>query len=397
MLRAANMRLFRAALAALALFSCTDRNAPSAAGDAALPPPVAAESSSPGDSVDAGAAAPVPKPEPKAERLVVLFGGDVSLARGAGQRLIRDPKYDPFHAIAPLLATADLRMANLESQLSDQSGQTQSPNNHLVFTGPPAGADALARAGFGLVSFANNHVWDYGKSAFLETLANLDRAGVRYAGASREPDRMYEPSVLTIKGWSVAVFAVTEIWNQGPIQEHEGRKYVAWAAYKLLEQQLAEARRKYDLVLVSYHGGGEYMDVPMQWTRSFVAQVMKGGANAFFGHHPHVPHGVGWYDGKPAFFSLGNFVFAMHSDYPWTGTSFMARVTFHQDGHTEVEACPYTIIGHTPTPFEGKAQPARERAFISHLKVTSLATGGTRIGPPAELGCVPLSPPSPPH
>ena len=385
------MSVLRGVVAALCLLSCSERRAPSPPGDAALPQPVAAESAGALPSPDAGAPAAAVV-EPKAEQLVVLFGGDVSLGRGAGQRLLKDASYDPFREIAPLLATADLRMANLESQLSEQAGQTQSPNNHLVFTGPPAGADALARAGFQLVSFANNHVWDYGKPAFLETLGNLDRAGVLHAGASREPDRMYEPAVITIKGWSVAVFAVTDIWNQGPIQEHEGRKYVAWAAYKALENQMAEARRKYDLVLVSYHGGGEYLEVPMQWTRGFVAQVMKAGADAFFGHHPHVPHGVGWYDGKPAFFSLGNFVFAMHSDYPWTGTSFMARVTFHKDGHADVEACPYYIFGHTPMPFDGKTKAPRERAFASHLRLLSLATGGTALGPPAQLSCMPLTP-----
>ena len=340
-------------------------------------------------------AEPAPLPEaapPKSDRLVVLVGGDVNLGRGAGQHILKDPKYDPFHAIAPLLATADLRLVNLESQLSDQDGVTQHPVNHLVFTGPPGGADVLGRAGIELVSLANNHAWDYGKAAFLETLDNLERAGVRYAGASREPNRMYEPTVLTAKGWSVAVFGVTDIWNQGPIQEHEGRNHVAWAAFKSLEKPLEKARKEHDLVLVLYHGGGEYQDMPMQWTRGFVGQVMGAGAHAFFGHHPHVPHGIAWHGDRPAFYSLGNLVFAMHSDYPWTGVSFMARVTFHADGRLEAEACPYHILGHVPMPFEGKTQLARERMFTQHLQQVSAATGGTWVGGPGKLSCMPLGP-----
>jgi poly-gamma-glutamate synthesis protein (capsule biosynthesis protein) len=360
------------------------RAQPTASASASAPAPNA-KSSTP--ALDAA-----PTPTAKADRLVVLVGGDVSLGRGAGQQILKDPKYDPFRSIAPLMRSADIRIVNLESQLSDQKGQTQHPNNHLVFTGPPAGAEVLSRAGIELVSLANNHAWDYGKGAFFETLDNLERAGVRYAGASRERSRIYEPTVISAKGFSVAVFGVTDIWNQGPIQEHEGRHHVAWAAFKLLEAPLAKARKEHDLVLVLYHGGGEYLDVPMQWTRSFVSQVMAAGVDAFFGHHPHVPHGVAWHAGKPAFYSLGNLVFAMHSDYPWTGTSFMARVTFHSDGRLEAEACPYHVLGHLPMPFEGKTRLAREGAFRAHLQRLSAATGGAEVGDPGELSCMKLAP-----
>lgn len=374
------------------LVACAERKEPSATLDAQVPAPASAAAV---PAPPADAAPPAAAEEKKSDRVVVLVGGDVNLGRGAGARIIADPKYAPFREIAPLLASADLRIVNLESQLSEQQGETQHPNNHLVFTGPPGGADVLAQAGIQLVSLANNHAWDYGKDAFFQTIANLERAKVRYAGATREPGRMYEPTLLTIKGFRIAVFAVTDIWNQGPIQEHVARNHVAWAAFKLLEAPLKKARKENDLVLVSYHGGGEYMDVPMQWTRSFVAQVMGAGVDAFFGHHPHVPLGVGWHAGRPAFYSLGNLVFAMHRDYPWTGTSFMARVTFFADGRREVEACPYSILGHIPTPFGGKTRVPRERAFERHLELLSAATGGTEAGPPGELSCMPISPKKP--
>jgi poly-gamma-glutamate synthesis protein (capsule biosynthesis protein) len=198
--------------------------------------------------------------------------------------------------------------------------------------------------------------------------------------------------VLEVAGWSIAVFSVTQIWNQNSFQNHEGRFYVAWAAYDHLDKPLREARKKYDLVFLNYHGGGEYVDVPMQWTREFLRAVMNAGVDAVIGHHPHVPHGVGWHEGRPIFYSLGNLVFAMHSDYPWTGTSFMARLTFNRDGRREFEACPYHILGHVPMPFTGKTKEPRERAFASHLKLVSVTTGGTEVGPPNALGCMPLTP-----
>lgn len=330
----------------------------------------------------------------RSDQLVILAGGDVNLGRGLGQKLLGDDTYNPLGDLASVLDRADLRIVNLESPLSDQRGETQSPNVHLVFTGPPQGADALARAHIDVVSLANNHAWDYGKDGFFQTLDNLERAGVAYVGASRPKGAEYEPVVLHLKGWSIALFAVTQIWNQGPFDQHEAVGHVAWADVGKLEAELEAARKQYDLVLVSYHGGGEYVELPMQWTRAFVDATMKMGIDAVIGHHPHVPHGVGWYGQRPALYSLGNLVFEMHRDHPWTGTSFLARLTFTRGAAPLVEACPYTILGHRPMPFPAASKAARMRQFTEHLKRISLGLGGIEIDPPGADGCMALHPKS---
>jgi poly-gamma-glutamate capsule biosynthesis protein CapA/YwtB (metallophosphatase superfamily) len=385
--------LFAAALALLSSgCGCSDDAAEEALEGPAVPATEPAASPPAGETkaehVPEGGA-----PEPRAERFVLLAGGDVNFGRGCGRQILAEPSYDPFRVVRPLLETADLRFVNLESQLSDQNGETQSKGNMLVFTGPPGGADVLSRAGIDLVSLANNHAWDYGKPALLETFENLERVGVAYAGAHREPNRAYEPTIVRKQGWSVALFAVTQIWNQGAIETHPGRHHVAWAAFEKLREGLQRARREHDLVLVSYHGGSEYVNTPMSWTRDFVRAVMRAGADAVLGHHPHVPQGVGWFGDRPAFYSLGNLVFPMHSDHPWTGTSFFARLTFSQDRKLLVEACPYHIHGHTPMLFEGKTKAARDRSFAHHLKLISISVGGTKLGEPGEHSCVPLEPP----
>jgi hypothetical protein len=374
---------------AFALLSSSCREAPSErAGSPDAAPAPSASIAAPASSPPAPAASSAPVPE----RVVILAGGDVNLARGAGKRILEDPSYDPFREIAPLLGTADLRFLNLESQLSDQGGEMQSPDNPLIFSGPPQGAEVLARARIDVVSLANNHAWDYGKSAFLETIANLERAKVRFVGASSEPGKQYEPVLLEVKGLRVAFFAVTNIWNQGEFAQHQGRNHVAWAWLDRLQERLKRARAEHDVVLLSYHGGSEYVDIPMTWTRDFVREAMELGIDAVIGHHPHVPHGVGWAGDRPIFYSLGNLVFAMHSDHPWTGTSFMARLTFERGQRPVVEACPYTILGHVPRPFDGPGRAALERSFTRRLKALSLGVGGTSIAEPGAFGCMRLTP-----
>jgi poly-gamma-glutamate capsule biosynthesis protein CapA/YwtB (metallophosphatase superfamily) len=329
-----------------------------------------------------------------AEDLVVLLGGDVNLGRTIGRSILRGKEPEPFAGLDAVLRTSDLVFVNLESQLSDQHGETQSSWSPLVFTGPPGGADLLARAGIHAVSVANNHIWDYGKQAFFETLTHLERAGVAYVGASREPDQMFEPVVIRKKGFSVALFAVTQIWNQGEFRGHSGEHQVAWADRDRLDGRLRAARRDHDVVLLGYHGGGEYVETPLPSLQGFAEQMMQTGLDALAGHHPHVPQGIGWHEGRPIFYSLGNLVFRMHKDFAWTGMSFLARLTFRRDRSVRVEACPYRIRGDNPELFGGPSRETEERMIRRHLALLSYGLGGIKVGEPGEHSCMSLSPPA---
>jgi len=332
-----------------------------------------------------------------APALVLAAGGDVNLGRGCGQRLLSDPDYDPFRGIARVWADADLRFVNLEAGLSEQHGETQSPHHRLVFTGPPSGAEALFRARVGLVSTANNHAWDYARRGLFETLENLDRVGIAHAGTGRDEDAAYRPAIVHVNGLTVSFFAVTQVWNLGVFSEEDARHYVAWADLSRasrpsrLADALTRARAESDFVVLSYHGGEEYLDAPVPKTRDFVAEVMSLGVDVVIGHHPHVPQGVGWYGARPVFYSLGNLVFDARQDLPWTRSSFIARVRLQRGVPIQVSACPYTIDG-----FEPMALPAAEnepgRAFERHLRATSASVGGTSVGERDGLGCIRLAP-----
>lgn len=356
-----------------------------AAKKAQTPPP-----SAPAPAAEKLAHVADPKPS-HSKRLVIVAGGDVNFGRECGQEILVNPSYDPFRHMAPLWRDADLTFVNLESQLSDQRGETQSPRNRLIFTGPPGGADVLARAGIDVVSTANNHAWDYGRSALFETLDNLARAGVANVGSGKTFDEAYAPAVLSAQGYRVAIFAVTHVWNQGVFSEHDGRHHVAWARPNLLYSALKKARKDYDLVLLSYHGGAEYIDAPTDPTRNFVRQVMKTGfVDAFIGHHPHVPQGVGWYKGRPIFYSLGNFVFAGHDWAPRTKVGYLARLEVSADRSISARACPYALDGHVPKPV-GPGEP-QSSELRDYLRQISTSVGGSRVGEPDERGCFELEP-----
>ncbi|EYF05100.1 Hypothetical protein CAP_3690 [Chondromyces apiculatus DSM 436] len=283
----------------------------------------------------------VAAPRP-AGALVMVAGGDVSFGRRLGQVLLRDPHHDPFAGLSGLLGGADLRFVNLESQLSDQHGETASPRERLVFTGPPEGAEALARAGVDLVSLANNHMWDYGFRAFLETLGNLERVGIARVGAGRSPREFFAPTILDRNGLRVAFIAVTDVWNDGRLQEHAARMHVASADPDLLAHAVRAARRRADVdaVVVSYHGGAEYTEAPLPRTRLIARMAIDAGADAFLGHHPHVIQGIALRRGRPIFYSLGNLVMRPNPREPDTVFGLVARLHLRRGEAPLVEVCP---------------------------------------------------------
>ncbi|MFT3765987.1 MAG: CapA family protein [Minicystis sp.] len=375
------------ALVAIALgasVAACDREAPA--------PPISAASTAVASStVVVAASASAAAPEPRARESVTLIaGGDVSFGRLVGRMLIERPDIDFFASLHPWLDGADLRFANLEGPISDQHGETQKPGQSLVFTGPPEAAKALARARFTVVSTANNHAWDYGEPALRETIALLDAAGVGHVGTGESREASRKPEIVAVDGFRVAVLAVTDIWNQGPLEKHAAEPLVARADPEALVSAVRALREggEADAIVVSYHGGEEYRDTPIPRAATMLRAAIDAGADVVVGHHPHVIQGVEWYRGKPILYSLGNLLMRMNRDQPWTELGYLARLELRRGGAAKVWACPYRIYGVEVLPLAGERyREVYEKRFYDHLAAISAPFGGVAVGPPGADGC----------
>jgi poly-gamma-glutamate synthesis protein (capsule biosynthesis protein) len=78
---------------------------------------------------------------------------------------------------------------------------------------------------------------------------------------------------------------------------------------------IAAARRQADACVVAVHWGvpngwvAQFQDPLAMYQRPLAAALVHAGADVIVGHHPHVLQGVELIDGRPVFYSLGNFVF----------------------------------------------------------------------------------------
>jgi poly-gamma-glutamate synthesis protein (capsule biosynthesis protein) len=90
----------------------------------------------------------------------------------------------------------------------------------------------------------------------------------------------------------------------------------AWEANKAdiddVLRHVRDARRQADVVLMAFHAhdmaGGDPDGVP-SFHQEFCRACVDSGCDAVIGHGPHRLRGVEIYNGKPIFYSLGNFIF----------------------------------------------------------------------------------------
>jgi len=311
------------------------------------------------------------------EPLRIVVVGDINLARLLARTYVLPGRgAEVFAAVRDSLHAADIALGNLESLVLDRGGFADTALSP-VFAAPAAAAPLLADAGFAAVSTANNHAWDFGRAALLESLAHLDRAGVLHAGTGPTVADALRPAIIRRRGWTVAVFSVTAIFNYPDltVRGHAAECCVAWADTVALRSAIGAARAAgADLVLVMLHAGLEYQPVPPPDVVAIAKGIIHAGADAVFGHHPHVPQGLGWADGKPILYSLGNFVFAQHQ--PWTDRSLWAEYTVTPDGHRSLAVRP-VIAGVQPRLAGGPDSAAT----MAHFRAISDAL--TRL-PPAR-------------
>lgn len=240
------------------------------------------------------------------------------------------------------LKAADILMVNNEFPFSDR-GEPMA-DKQFTFRCSPSYAKALNEMGVDIVSLANNHTLDYGRAALSDTFNALDGAGILYGGAGDSVDRAKEVQVVEVNGKKYGFIAVSRVvpsadWK---IESATPGLFTCYDAAALIEV-IKEAKQTCDFVTVFPHWGTEYSEQPNPVQRELAKQCMDAGADLIVGAHTHCLEGIGYIDGKPVFYSLGNFIFGQNID-----RSAAVKVTVAEDGTVSYALIPvYASDGQT--------------------------------------------------
>ncbi|MDR1596857.1 MAG: CapA family protein [Treponema sp.] len=291
-------------------------------------------------------AAPNPLLETKPQVFWLAAAGDLMLGRGAGDIFLREGPEGIFGGTAGLIAGADLAILNMEGAVSSRGSPVEKAYN---FRFPPVMAGALRDAGIDAVLLANNHVYDFGPDAFLDTLTHLEAAGIGILGAGRNLEAAAAPFVWSrappVQAFGIASFPrEASGWDGLSIAAGESKPGILHAgrggADKLKEQFSAEA-----LDMVFFHGGSEWTTAPDTRTRAIYTDLIKAGADIIIGSHPHIVQGFEWIQGKPVFWSLGNFVFAGMEHTGGGDEGLFVRLGFLGTSLVYIEPYPLALSG----------------------------------------------------
>ena len=229
----------------------------------------------------------------------LLFVGDTALKR----TLVDDSTdcsvsdlFDPWWTA--LTTSHHLAVANLEAPLA---GARPALEKAVALISSPDRAAVLKRAGFGLVSIANNHIRDAGCEGLADTVTALDRASVMHVGIeSREAPRGVS---VTLEGRRLLFLAAS---SDG--RDEHGYRILPTDA-TILVPIVSSAARTHEDVIVLLHWGIEHAEFPRPDQRVLARALIDAGARAIVGSHPHRIQGIEHHAGRPIFYSLGDFQF----------------------------------------------------------------------------------------
>ena len=233
----------------------------------------------------------------KAVTTANLDANDGDISKCISEELIRE------------MQQADLMCLNNEFTYSTNGSPLE--GKAYTFRANPNRVEVLEELGVDVVGLANNHVYDYGKQALLDTFATLEEAGIPYVGAGHNLEEAMEPYYTEIDGKTIAIVAASRAEKNKMTPQATETEPGILRCYdtELFLQEIAEAKEQADFVIAFVHWGTEYSTVLEEVQLSTGKEYLDAGADVVIGAHSHCLQGVEYYEGKPIFYSLGNYWF----------------------------------------------------------------------------------------
>ncbi len=243
----------------------------------------------------------------------LLFVGDVMLGRLVNEALKSETPEYPWGDTLPMFQQADVRLCNLECVLSDRGVPWAATPKAFHFRSDARNIAVLRAAHIDAVSLANNHTLDYGAEALVDTLALLDAAGIKHAGAGRTRDEAARAAIIATSEGDIGLLAFTDNepeWEAAPGQP--GTCYapvdIHDARMRRLLESVTETGKSVDFLIVAAHWGPNWGYDPLPDHVRLGHALIDAGADVVFGHSSHVYRGIEIYRGRPILYSTGNFI-----------------------------------------------------------------------------------------
>lgn len=270
---------------------------------------------------------------------VINFVGDISLADNFDIMPYYDSRNNGIYGILDedvvnIMKSSDIMVANNEFTVSNRGSKL---NKLYTFRAKPERLSIYDEMGVDIVSIANNHAYDYGEDAFLDTMKYLDEYGISYVGGGKNIDEASSAFYYIANGYKISFLsssrAEKNIITPGATENSSG----IFRCYdnSLLLERIKEEKEKSDYVILLIHWGREdshnLEDVQITTGKEYI----DAGADLVIGSHAHVLQGMEIYNDKLIAYNLGDFIFNRE-----TKDTGILSVTINNDGNMEYSFIP---------------------------------------------------------
>lgn len=267
------------------------------------------------------------KEEPNFVKLI--FTGDIMLDRGVRSSVMKnfDGDYAKLFENLGMLKDFDIVFANLEGTASDKG---RDGGGIYSFRMDPVVLSVLKNAGINVLSVANNHIGDWGREAYTDTLKRLKENEILYTGGGVHREEAETPAIIEKYGIKIGFLGFSDV---GPawMETGEERAGQLLASNPRFEEIVQNASKQVDYLIISFHFGDEYKLINNERQKNLAHKAIDAGAKIVIGHHPHVVQNTEVYKDGFIAYSLGNFIFDQSWSRP-TMEGMLLEIKLKKDG-----------------------------------------------------------------
>lgn len=272
----------------------------------------------------------------------------------------------PYAKVKALFEKSSVVFGNLEAPLVNKESlsnlKKQGKDKSVHLYGFERDAKAMADAGIGIVSLANNHILDYGQYGLTQTVQALEKTGIDYCGIRK--NNLWKPNVPCVKyvnGAKVSFLCYSNVSHE-TFFAGKDRYGTIPALMDEIQKDIKACREDTDILIVYLHWGREYEEVK-NYQKKFARKLIDSGVDFVFGSHTHLFQDVEKYKGKYIFYGIGNFVFDLERED--THKSGIVNLEIADKKINGVKLIPVKLLEYRPEIMHDQTEI---KAFIDGLK-----------------------------
>jgi poly-gamma-glutamate capsule biosynthesis protein CapA/YwtB (metallophosphatase superfamily) len=209
----------------------------------------------------------------------------------------------------------DARIVNIETAITASEDHLDKGINYRM---NPENIPCLTAGEVNCGCLANNHILDWGARGLSETIQNLRRAGIKYAGAGLNIEEAQTPAVLELKdrgrliiySFGDTTSGIPLSWEATPNKPGVFLlKDLSNETVRRMEEIISKKKRTGDVVVASIHWGGNWDYSISREHRGFAHRIIdEAGVDLIYGHSSHHIKGIEVYKNKLILYGCGDFL-----------------------------------------------------------------------------------------